>query len=566
VTTTDARPITSNAPAAGASASGRASRILPALFIAVLVVLSFAVHAHALTRDLPLQDTDEDFFVVPAVHIAATGDANPHWFGHPGSTTIYPVAALIHVWDATLHGGPIIGSDNALEHRFVETPKPFYLIARLWTILLSVGCIPLVFLTARRFFGNVVAYLATALWTVVPIAVHYGRIVRSDSAAAFFTLAALYLMARVWDDPRRRMVVFAGIAVGLAVASRYFMVALLPFTVAAAVVPFWRDRRRAVSRATLAIGTAAAAFFVSTPYFLLDFAQARRDLNTEASGTHVVASGLSPPGNFRWYVTSSIPTALTWPLYIAAIAGTALVVARVVRTRRRPERLLLPGFCLVFLVGISVSKLHWDRWEIQALPVLVIFAAVAIDALVRFVRRRAPNEAFRGAAGIALPAMLVALLAIWPLAKLRDANRYDRAPTTYKLALDWVDDHAPAHSTVLFSRSLFAGRLKDLPPIRMGLTANWSLDPSESLATYRQHGASLVAISGGETFSALAKRDRQPAQAAFYSDVACRSRLVAEFPRRNDRFGFGILVYQLDERPVRLLDVWCNQPDPGTHA
>jgi hypothetical protein len=40
------------------------------------------------------------------VHIAATGDPNPGWFNHPGSTVIYPLAGLFHVWDVVAHQGP----------------------------------------------------------------------------------------------------------------------------------------------------------------------------------------------------------------------------------------------------------------------------------------------------------------------------------------------------------------------------------------------------------------------------------------------------------------------------
>ena len=67
-------------------------------------------------------------------------------------------------------------------------------------------------------------------------AVHLGRVVRSDSAGVFFGLLALWLCLRLFDDPRTRWCVLAGLGVGLAVSSRYFMVALVPVLVAAAVL------------------------------------------------------------------------------------------------------------------------------------------------------------------------------------------------------------------------------------------------------------------------------------------------------------------------------------------
>jgi hypothetical protein len=77
-----------------------------------LVAFSGVAHLSALHRDLPLQEPDESAFVRPAVRIAATGDLNPQWFGHPGSTVIYPVAGLIRGWETIANGGPIVGSDG----------------------------------------------------------------------------------------------------------------------------------------------------------------------------------------------------------------------------------------------------------------------------------------------------------------------------------------------------------------------------------------------------------------------------------------------------------------------
>ena len=58
------------------------------------MVLSSVAHLWALRRFLPVPEIDEPFFVRPAVQFAGTGDPNPGWFGHPGSTVIYPLAGL----------------------------------------------------------------------------------------------------------------------------------------------------------------------------------------------------------------------------------------------------------------------------------------------------------------------------------------------------------------------------------------------------------------------------------------------------------------------------------------
>ena len=107
-------------------------------------------------------------------------------------------------------------------------------------ILLSVATIPLLFLVARRAFDDLTAIVAAFCWALVPLAVSYGSIVRTDAAGACFGLLSLWLCLVALDDPRPRHFALAGAAIGLAVASRYFMVALVPVLVAV----WWIARSR----------------------------------------------------------------------------------------------------------------------------------------------------------------------------------------------------------------------------------------------------------------------------------------------------------------------------------
>src|SRR5438128_8409875 len=254
------------------------------LVLVGLALFSVGVHLVGIRRDLPYPDIDEPVFVRPAVHMAATGDPNPHWFNHPGSTVIYPIAGLLHIWDAVVHHGPILTSNPALTARFQRSPGEFYVIGRLWTIAMSVGALPLLFLVGRRAFNTRVALIATAVWAVLPLPVQMGRVVRSDSAGVFFGLLALWLCLRLHDDPRTRWCVLAGLGVGLAVSSRYFLVALVPVLVAAAVLPHRRALRPALRSAGIAMAGAVGGFALSTPYFFLDWHTAMDSIRAENAG------------------------------------------------------------------------------------------------------------------------------------------------------------------------------------------------------------------------------------------------------------------------------------------
>ncbi len=179
--------------------------------------------------------------------MASTGDLDPHWFGHPGSTTIYPLAGMYHVWDAVAHGGPVFSSD-ARVWRTGSRPIPgdFYLIGRLWSIAFAIAAIPLVFLLGRRCFSTAVGLAGAALWAVIPLAVSYGRVVRTDSAGVFFALLSLLLIVRLLDRASLRDHLVAGLAVGVGISSRYFLVTLLAALVAAGVIALRRARARRI--------------------------------------------------------------------------------------------------------------------------------------------------------------------------------------------------------------------------------------------------------------------------------------------------------------------------------
>jgi 4-amino-4-deoxy-L-arabinose transferase-like glycosyltransferase len=529
-------------------------RLLIALAIVGLMVFSLIAHLGALTRDLPLQEADEEFFVEPAVEIAATGDLNPHWFGHPGSTLIYPIAALVHVWDAALHDGPILGTNEELRARFDEHPKPFYVIGRLWTITLALATIPVLYALGRRAFNRRVALIGVTLWTVLPYGIHHGRIVRTETAAVFFGTVALYFCVRAWQEPRRRWWVLTGISTGFAISSRWFMVALLPCIVAAAVIPARRNLRSAVRAAAYSVVTAIAGFLATTPYFLLDLDTARRDIRAEAELTHEFADGLSPAGNGRWYLTEALPNSMTWAIYILALAGILLIFRR-----RLPYQVTLVAFTVLFLIGISASKWHWQRWAIQVLPLLALFAAFAVHEATRWLAARAPERLH---AGTVIPVVATALLVVAPLVDLVDVNRYDSAPSTRGLAREWMQDNVPRGSRVVQLEKLFNVRPRNTAPLGNEIEVSYDLDPSRPLQSYRDDGYDYVATFGGDPFKYMSQPQRYPAEAAFYTELACETRLVASFGRTSERDGLGIQVYRLDQAPVELLDLACSQPQP----
>jgi hypothetical protein len=77
-----------------------------------IVGVAFGIHLWGIRQNLPfVPEIDEPVFVTRAVRLAASGDLNPGWFGNPGSTAMYPLAALYRTWHAVVHRGMLFHPD-----------------------------------------------------------------------------------------------------------------------------------------------------------------------------------------------------------------------------------------------------------------------------------------------------------------------------------------------------------------------------------------------------------------------------------------------------------------------
>jgi 4-amino-4-deoxy-L-arabinose transferase-like glycosyltransferase len=498
-----------------------------------IMLVSLGLECWAVTHDLPYPGVDEPTFVKPAVHIASTGDLDPHWFGHPGSTTIYPLAGIYHAWETVAHGGPVFAADPGLANRFATSPGTFYLLGRLWSIAFVVGAVPLIFLLGRRCFSTAVGLVGAALWAVIPLAVSYGRVVRTDSAGVFFALLALLLIVRLLDRASFRDQVVAGLAVGVGVSTRYFLVTLLAALVTAGVVAL----RRRVPGASLGgiaagVGAAIVGFVLTTPYFLLDWSTARLSLTRE-NASQVGHDGLSPIGNLWWYLRDAIPTVISWPVALLAVVGIFFAVVH----RRDPRRLVLLVAGATFLVAISMSKLHWDRWPLPILPVFVLFA---VDGLVRLTSALDARVG-RPALAPAFAVVGIALVAFWPVKDVLQLNMRESRPSTRVVARQWIEKNLPEDSRVV--RELKTAPLNDTDlrwASRFSLPyGGWTLD------RYRLDGFQYFVTNASISGAYTTQPRHYPSEALLYRQLRQQGCLLHVFRPNAHRDGPFIRVYEL---------------------
>lgn len=506
-----------------------------------IIGVAAGVFLAGIRKDLPYShEVDESIYVDRAIRIAASGDLNPHWFGNPGSTVFYPLAALFHAWHAIEYGNGPLGPEEDIVSAYRSDQSQFYLLGRLLTVCYALLATLMTYFVGRRLFGERVALLGAGLSILSPLVVYHAQVVRTDHAASFFGLLCLWLTLRLYDRPSAKNQLLTGLSIGCSVATRYFMVTLVPILIATDILIVHQRRRNpdrpSCSWRAMAIGLLAAplGFLAWTPFFILDLPTAMKNIAVEARPVHVGADGLSPAGNLAWYLSEAIPSSISRPLAILAAVGALLVVFR-----HRPGQLLVLGFLAVFVLSTSLSYLHWRRWMIQILPILFLFAAhalfEAIPMLTSLLRLKPKMQTL-------LLCLLIALASALPLYDLLLYEVAETAIGTRVLAREWITRNLPPGTKVAFDAFSVPFGGTDL--VVLGPTL---LVTRGTLAEYYNAGYRYFVVSSSCYNMFLAEPRRYQKQAAFYMTLFERGHLVKELGPSRLRRGPIIRIYRLGE-------------------
>ncbi|HVF44567.1 MAG TPA: glycosyltransferase family 39 protein [Pyrinomonadaceae bacterium] len=143
--------------------------------------------------------------------------------------------------------------------------------ARVPAVALTVLLGGLVFVFARRYWGERAALFAAALYSLEPTVLAHGRVVQTDipSALAFLLFSVAAYEYLKLPDARRAM--YVGLALGFAAATKFSMVALAPVACAGVATLFALAPRRGLRRPNVfgqACGLALAAVFAVNAAYL----------------------------------------------------------------------------------------------------------------------------------------------------------------------------------------------------------------------------------------------------------------------------------------------------------
>jgi hypothetical protein len=509
------------------------------LSLAALLAIGLLVYLLGVGHDLPyvVQGDEVGYFAAPAARIAATGNLHPGWFGHPASTTIYPLSAVYRIWHASAHGGAWFSPDPRLIQTFEGRIGAALLLGRLLSVAYGAGALWATYRLGRRIVRGPGPLIAVALLIPVPHLILFAQMVRSDTATVFFAALGLWAIVRVLEEPSLAHQVAAGLACGVAISTKYYLGLLVAALLLADLIVLGRSRQRGELcprvLATLLAGLAAVAvgFAVTTPFFLLDLPTAWRDLTGELRPAHLGADGLSAPQNLWWYLTVALPSVWGWGRYALALAGGAWLAAR----GNAAARLLL-AFALLYLLGISASPLHWERWVFPILPVLALCAATAISRGVLWLRSRAHLPPRVPALLAALAVLGVCILPLWETIVLEIRQM---RPSTMVLTRRWIDMQLPPGTVIAREEYSFPVNGSNLRLVGKYVLGERPLD------YYLDRGADYIAVSSAIYERFYREPERYPEQIAFYEELDRSGDLVYQVVPDRWTSGPTVKVYRV---------------------
>ncbi|OSZ70704.1 hypothetical protein CAP39_07000 [Sphingomonas sp. IBVSS1] len=406
-----------------------------------ILVLAAASRGHGIAQGLPgLYDPDEPLFLINGLELLARQTLMPGWFGHPGITTLYLLAASDLLVFA---GGRLAGlwstTAEFATHLYAD-PSAVVLASRAAILAFSLGVIAATARLGMRLGDAMAGLFAALLLAASPLHTEISGLVRTDIMVSLFSLLALLAAVTIVETGRRRPLIIAGLWMGTAISTKW-PGAVLAIAPLAAWCWHWRhDRRQWLPGALILAAAMLAAMALLMPPLWLRPLDVWAALKNEVQPAHVGATGGGLVDNMIWYATILWQRGLGWATVLVPI-GAALAVRR--QAMPVAAILLVPVLALILLLCSQANV--WQRWLVLPLPLLALLAGLALSAAARALWA-ARQGALAGAVG---------LLLAMPLAGSAWAEGTARGSPTQARAVAFMLKTVPAGSRVTLEMLAF---------------------------------------------------------------------------------------------------------------
>ena len=444
-------------------------------------------------------------------------------WGHPAQIT----TRLISLGGKLLYiKGRLSGKINNLD-QFTKKLKNNHLVELFWigriiNLFFSLGTVYLTYRLSKKLLGEKKKKDLLVLTAIISLVTNgvfliFVKFTRMDIPQTFFILLALLFLTQPSKNQFRLKInlFFFGISLGLATMSKWPSLVLFPLSIIV-ILPLLFSQpklKKKIKFLFLYSFTALLGFLIGTliaspvwPKYIL---QIKRDVLSEARPHHLGADGLSFWGNLFFYQQVFL-TSFSIVLYIFFLIGLLKIVSSfskkpILKQINSPQKIIFFGF-FIYLIFISLLKLHWSRWIIPLLPLFSIIAALGLNSFLTKIKNNY------------LKALILFLTFITPFTK---ALIYTKAITNSDnriLSKNWINYHLSG------KKIAYEGYTSGLPngPRSLG---------HKSINFYIENNYQYLVVSSAMYERYLAEPRRYQKNASFYKNLFQKHHLVIVFPK-----------------------------------
>jgi 4-amino-4-deoxy-L-arabinose transferase-like glycosyltransferase len=364
------------------------SRAAEPIIVIALFGAALVLRLWALGWGLPyVEHPDEPAVLETAVRMVKEGEPNPGRFIYP-SFYYYMLALVIR-----LH--TVWGIAQGLYQSLADLPEKTYLYtvapelyrwSRALTALLGALTIPLVYVLGRQMCDQRVGLISGSGLAVCMYHVQHSHFVTTDVPTGLWTTLAVAGAWGIATQGRWRNYMIGGVATGLAAGTKY-NAGIVGIALGVAAVIYVDEHLRQLQvaasrrlvlahslRLLAASLIALAAFFLSTPFAILDFSRFWQDMQFNAihyaRGSHGDFIG---PWRVDGYLDFFWQEALRPAGFLLLVAGIPLLVQRAPR-----QFAILSVAVATSVILLLTQSVNFVRNTLPIIPLLFVLTAAAI--------------------------------------------------------------------------------------------------------------------------------------------------------------------------------------------
>lgn len=422
------------------------------IFLLLIILgIAFFLRVKGIWFGYPLPvHPDEPKLVETALNMLNTGDLNPHFFNYP-TLNIY--------LQALIYKAITLGSQTLFGLSAVDIPIIwFYIVGRLFNVLLSILTILITYELGRRLISSLTGLISAWFITFSFLHVSNSFKITVDSSVAFWlSLATLMAVLIYMKEKKLSYYLLGGVFVGFAVSSKYTaFVGVAPILIAHYQQS--RNKRDWIDKNLISvILVIPIAFFITTPYAILDYKTFLHAIKYEAIHYTTGHPGAEADGSTSFYLYGKYLLNNGYGLFPTLFSGIGLIW--MLRKDFRKAAILVSTPLLLFLL-VGRFKVFIPRNIVALVPFLSLFSgfliATAYEGLTSKTFNFRESKRMLLGANALLIMVLVGSVYVPTVKIVKYVNRIT-LPDTRWISIEWIKQNIPKGS--------FIGREHYTPPL-----------------------------------------------------------------------------------------------------